>query len=97
MAADLRVIAAALLLAGCASRAPVSVPVAVPEPIEVKVPVPVPCVRAEQLPRAPELESDAELLKLSDYELVLRIEIHRRELRAYVQQVRALLTACTAG
>lgn len=78
-------------LAGCAS-APPQAPIVIREPVEVRVPVAVPCVK--QLPSFPELPSDAALSSLSDYELVLTIDLLRRRLEDYATRAQALLTAC---
>lgn len=78
------------LLAGCATPAPLVKVVTK----EVRVPVPTPCLNAADLPRAPVLQSDAALLALDDYGLVLELAAERAELRAYAEKVQPLLEVC---
>lgn len=78
------------LLAGCATNEPAVVRV----PVEVKVPVPVPCLNLNDVPKLPMLASDADLAALPGRELIITIEIHRRELRSWREQVGPMLSAC---
>ncbi|MGH6624412.1 MAG: hypothetical protein ACREBN_10585 [Burkholderiaceae bacterium] len=82
-----------LSLVGCATP-PVHVPLVAARPVEVRIPVAAPCVRLADLPATPQLAPDAQLAQLPDYELVLTLEQHRRELRAWHARASALLSAC---
>lgn len=84
----------ALLLAACAETPRRTQPLVAATPVEVRVPVPVPCVRSQDVPPAPALPSDAELAQLTDYELVIQLDIHRRALRAWNLHAAALLARC---
>ena len=74
-----------LALSGCMGQQ-----VVVPK--EVKVPVPVACIDA--LPPAPQVASDAELLAMDDFDLVLRLALDRKRLEASYGELRALAGAC---
>lgn len=87
----MRLIAICCLLAGCVVREPPSV---VRLPVEVKVPVPVPCLSSGDVPKLPLLLGDKELAALTNRDLIISIEIQRRELRAWQQQVAPILAAC---
>lgn len=75
-----------LLLAGCGTMLPV--------PREVKIPVPVPCVDARDVPAKPPIATDADLLKLDDYQFTLTIWLDRRMLQQYSDLQAALLIGC---
>jgi len=72
------------VLAGCSS-----VPTA---PREVRVPVPVPCI--EQAPQRPSMLSDAEMLALDDYGLVLALARDRRVRQGYQATLEAVVQGC---
>lgn len=72
------------IAAGCASSPSV--------PTEVRIPVPVPCL--DRLPEAPAVASDAELLGLDDYRLVLTIAKDRAAVLAAYRELRATAQAC---
>lgn len=73
-----------LLLAGCASGPEI--------PREVPVMVPVPCIT--ERPIRPSLLSDAELLALDDYGLILALARDRRVRQAYQAQIEAAIAGC---
>ena len=70
-----------LLLAGCAT-----------DPITIRVPVPVKCV--ERVPERPALLSDADLLLLDDYGLVVSLARDRRLRQGYQAQLEAVVEGC---
>lgn len=72
-----------LLLSGCA---------AVPESVTVHVPVPVSCI--EVVPVRPSLLSDAQLLALDDYALVLSLAHDRRVRQGYQAELEAVIAGC---
>ncbi len=74
-----------LALMGCAN----------PLPEVVKIPVSVPCLKLEELPKAPNVSTDAALAKLDDYDLVLTLAADREELMAAWIYAAALLKGCT--
>ena len=76
----------ALILGGCAAHLPV--------PKEVKVPIPVPCIEAKDVPQAPPIVTNPELLKLDEYSFVLTIYTERQDLRRYSAEQAALIEAC---
>lgn len=82
---NLSAIAALLIIAGCASQQ-----TAVP----VRVQVSVPCLTQDQLPAKPQISADADLLKLSDGDLVLTIAGERIALRSYAGELEAVMSAC---
>ena len=71
-----------VLLAGCATA-----------PVEVRVPVPVPCVSAD-FPAAPVVRSDADLLAMDDYRLVLALAEERARLAAWTAQAGPVVESC---
>ena len=71
-------------LAGCASGPQI--------PKEVRVPVPVPCI--DRAPQRPSMLSDAELLALDDYGLVIALARDRRVRQGWEATVEALLEGC---
>lgn len=73
-----------LLLVGCVHSPTV--------PDVVRVPVPVRCV--ESVPERPELVSDAELLSLDDYGLVVSLARDRRQRQGYEAQLEAVIEGC---
>lgn len=75
---------AASLAAGCAADPPL--------PREVKVPVPVPCIT--QVPARPDLQPDAWLAELDDYQLVLELARDRRLRQAYQAELEAAIAGC---
>lgn len=81
------VIAAAIMLglSGCASDGPQL-------PREVRVPVSVPCI--ERPLQRPSLLSDAELLALDDYGLVIALARDRRIRQAYEADLEATIAGC---
>lgn len=73
------------LLLGCATA---------PElPASVSVPVAVACVGPDT-PPVPQVTPAAELAKLGDYELVLRIAAERLELASWASVITPVLSAC---
>lgn len=71
-------------LAGCST---------IPEaPREVRVPVPVPCVT--QAPQRPSMLSDADLLALDDYGLVIALARDRRVRQGYEATLEAVVAGC---
>lgn len=70
------------IAAGCAT----------PLPKEVRIPVPVPCI--DRLPDEPAVASDAELLALDDYRLVLTVAKDRAAVLAAYRELRATAQAC---
>lgn len=77
-------LAALGLLAGCST---------IPEaPKEVRVPVAVPCI--ERPPVKPSLMSDAELLALDDYGLVIALARDRRIRQGYIGELEATVEGC---
>lgn len=89
------ILAAVVLMAGCATKT--VEPVTVRVPVEVKIPVPVPCLNLNDVPAIPKLANDVELAALSNRDLILSVEIQRRQLRAWRSQVDPLLAACSKG
>ena len=77
--------AAALgLLAGCST---------IPEaPKEIRIPVPVPCI--ERAPVKPSMLSDAELLTLDDFGLVVALARDRRIRQGYEAVLEATIEGC---
>lgn len=74
----------ALGLAGCANGPTI--------PTEVRVPVPVPCVGSP--PVKPPMLSDAEMLALDDYALVIALARDRRLRQGYEATLQAVVEAC---
>ena len=72
------------LLAGCAAGPEI--------PREVRVPVPVACI--DQPPPRPAMLSDAELLALDDYGLVLALARDRRIRQGYEAELEAVVEGC---
>ena len=72
------------IAAGCASGPTL--------PTVVKVPVPVPCL--ERLPEPPAAATEAELLALDDYRLVLTLAKDRAAVLASYLELRAAAQAC---
>ena len=80
----LRILVSCAVLAGCAT---------IPEiPREVRVPVPVPCI--ERPPVKPSMLSDAELLALDDYGLVIALARDRRVRQGYIADLEATVEGC---
>ena len=78
------VVSLCCIAAGCATQVQI--------PTVVKVPVPVPCL--DRLPDAPATASDADLLALDDYGLVLTLARDRASLTAAYGELRAVAQAC---
>lgn len=76
-----------LLLAGCSS-----VPTA---PKEVRIPIPVSCI--DRPPAKPSMLSDAELLALDDYGLVIALARDRRIRQGYEAELESVIEACTGA
>ena len=74
------------LLAGCAGG-----PV-IPE--TVRVPVPVPCFSVADLPKPPNVRSDAEILLLPDYQSVIAVWRDRILMRDALAERDAVLLGC---
>jgi hypothetical protein len=74
-----------LILVGCNGTLP-------PVPRETLIPVPVPCL--DKLPDRPSFLTDAELLALDDYRLVLSLRSDQLALRGHVATLTATLQAC---
>lgn len=77
-------LALVVVLAGCASGPEI--------PREVRVPVPVPCI--DEAPVRPSLLTDAELLALDDYGLVIALARDRRVRQAYELALEAAIAGC---
>lgn len=73
-----------LLLAGCASGPHV--------PEVVRVPVPIPCI--QESPSKPVFLSDAELLALDDFGVVVSLARERRLYQGYVAELEATVAGC---
>lgn len=73
------------LLAGCQSMPGM--------PTTVDVPVAVSCLPAVMPPR-PEVFTDAELLKMDDFRLVIALRQNAARLGDYLSELEALLRAC---
>lgn len=71
-------------LAGCASGPQI--------PKEIRVPVPTPCI--DQPPAKPSMLSDAELLALDDYGLVIALARDRRVRQGYETELEAVVEGC---
>jgi len=80
----LLLLSSALLLAGCASSIEI--------PREVRVPIPIPCI--DRAPVRPSLLSDAELLALDDYALVIALARDRRVRQGYEAELESAVEAC---
>ena len=76
------------LLAGCETFRPLP-----PAPQSVTLPVAAACLPAA-LPARPRLLTDAELAKLDEYDLPVRLFIERERLRFYADDLEAVLKAC---
>jgi len=74
--------AVALLLAGCAT----------PDPVTIRVPVPIKCI--DRVPERPYLRTDAELLAMDDFELVLSLARDRRLFQGYTAELEAVVEGC---
>lgn len=77
-----------LALFGCQQTVPL------PEVRIVKVPVPVPCVDKADLPASPKIANNQELNALTDFDLVLQLQVERLDLLRYSTEQNALLQAC---
>ena len=75
-----------LALSGCVTQ---------PVPQVVKVPVPAPCLTADQLPKPPNVSTDATLAAMTDFDLVINLAADRLEYRRYSTEAAAVLQACT--
>jgi len=64
-------------------------------PATVRVPVPVPCLSSSELPLAPALRADAEILALPDYQSVIAVWRDRILMRDAIAERDTLLIACT--
>lgn len=80
----LRLLVCSALLAGCASGPLI--------PKEVRVPVPVSCI--ERPPVRPSMLSDAELLALDDYALVIALARDRRVRQGWEAVLEATIAGC---
>ncbi len=77
-------IAVLTLLAGCAGQPTL--------PTEVRVPVPVPCIT--ESPKSPVFITDADLLKLGDYDFVVTLAKDRKERQGYESLLEATIAGC---
>lgn len=80
----LRLLVCSALLAGCASGPQI--------PKEVRVPVPVSCI--DQPSAKPSMLSDAELLALDDYALVIALARDRRVRQGWEATIEAVVAGC---
>jgi PBP1b-binding outer membrane lipoprotein LpoB len=80
------VLLAALVLAGCASTAPVIT--------EVKVPVSVPCVKPEQIPQRPDYETPKLTPDATDGNKVLALARDWARSRGYEGKLEAIVSEC---
>lgn len=81
------VLAFALVLAGCASTAPVIT--------EVKVPVSVPCIKPEQVPQRPDYETPKLDDTTSDGNKVLALARDWARSRGYESKLEAIAGECS--
>lgn len=82
------VVAAVLLLSGCAAAPP-------KVPDVVQVPIPVACLKPGDIPPPPAVLPDGHLAKLDAYDLVRTIAAERAELIAWSLQAAAALARCS--
>lgn len=80
----IRIVWILVCCAGCSS-----VPVA---PKEVRIPIPISCIT--QSPTKPSMLSDAELLAMDDYGLVIALARDRRIRQGYEADLEAMLEGC---
>lgn len=88
----LAVVAAALLLAGCAGLGepePVKIPDSVP------VPIAVPCVAPADVPARPATLADDQIKAMPDGQATLQTWVERAELVRYADKAAAVLAGCT--
>lgn len=71
-------------LAGCAGQPSL--------PTVTKIPVPVPCI--SEAPKSPVFATDAELLKLGDYDFVVTLAKERKERQGYESLMEAAISGC---
>lgn len=76
-----------LMLSGCAVQQPI--------PKTIHLEVRLPCIAADKVPVFPMLRTNAELAKLSDYDLILAINAQRLDVEQYAKEMAAVLIACT--
>lgn len=82
-----------VLLTGCATaREPIPDPP--PQVTEVRIPYAVPCVKKSDIPVMPPTHSSADLLKLSDYDLIQAIHYDRLILAVQNKKLEAALVEC---
>lgn len=63
-------------------------------PTEVRIPVPVACISADQLPKPPAFVTDADLLKMTDGDLILSLATDRRQNQGYRAELLAVIQGC---
>lgn len=78
------IIAMAAILAGCAGQPTL--------PTETKIPVAVPCL--SESVKKPDFITDADLIKLGDYDFVVTIAKDRKEREGYELLLEAALSGC---
>lgn len=84
MIRKIRILVSCAVLTGCASAPEI--------PREVRVPVPTPCI--DRAPQRPSMLSDAELLALDDYGLVIALARDRRVRQGWEATIEALVEGC---
>lgn len=80
----MRILLVSLLFAGCASGPQI--------PKEIRVPIATPCI--DQAPVKPSMLSDAELLALDDYALVIALARDRRVRQGWEAVLEAAVAGC---
>lgn len=80
----MRMVSALVCLTGCAHQEPLR---------EVLVPVPVPCIAKE--PIEPELVTDDQLRKMTDYQVPLALWRDRKQRKAYIGELKAAVSGCS--
>ena len=63
-------------------------------PKEVRVPIGVPCLSAADVPKSPIFVTDAELLKMTDGDLILSLATDRRQNQGYRAEMEAVIAGC---
>ena len=63
-------------------------------PTEVRIPYPVPCLSAADLPKPPAFVTDADLLKMTDGDLILSLAADRKQNQGYRAEMEAVMMGC---
>jgi len=83
------ILAAALVLAGCASTQQLTIPK------ETKVPVPVACIDAADIPAPPAVPTEAELLAMNEYSRTIALWLAYLKLEIYKRQAAVVIDRCS--